>query len=142
MPTDNVSKKRGRANVKISDKREAVMQKVVDSYSEDFDVKISVIQELIPLGLSPEIARSLTTTNCIEALMSQMGSYTDKVDRWHNSNQILRWTGMSLMDIEPRLNRIYGHKYLKVLRFKFQENIAKRLEKEPSGVKIKEVSLV
>ena len=96
------------------------------------------------LGLSPEIARSLTTTNCIEALMSQMGSYTDKVDRWHNSNQILRWTGMSLMDIEPRLNRVFGHKYLKVLRFRLQENIAKRLEKEPkvSGVKIEEVSLV
>ena len=96
------------------------------------------------LGLAPEIARSLTTTNCIEAVMSQLGSYTDKVDRWHNSNQILRWTGMSLMDIEPRLNRVYGHKYLKVLRFRLQENIAKRLEKAPavSGVKIKEVSLV
>ena len=46
------------------------------------------------------------------------------------------------MDIEPRLNRVYGHKYLKVLRFRLQENIAKRLEKEPSGVKIKEVSMV
>jgi putative transposase len=96
------------------------------------------------LGLAPEIARSLTTTNCIEAVMSQLGSYTDKVDRWHNSNQILRWTGMSLMVIEPRLNRVYGHKYLKVLRFRLQENIAKRLDKVPgvSGVKIEEVSLV
>ena len=49
MPTDNVSKKRGKAKVKISDKREAAMQKVMNSYSEDFDVKMSVIQELIPL---------------------------------------------------------------------------------------------
>ena len=38
------------------------------------------------LGLSAELAKSLSTTNCIEALMSQMGSYTDKVDRWHNSD--------------------------------------------------------
>ena len=51
MPTNNVSKKRGKSKVKISDKREAAMQKIVDSYSEDFDVKMSVIQELIPLGL-------------------------------------------------------------------------------------------
>ena len=49
MPTDNVSKKRGKAKVKISDKRQAAMQKIVNSYSEDFDVKMSVIQELIPL---------------------------------------------------------------------------------------------
>ena len=51
MPTDNVSKKRGKAKIKISDKREAAMQKLVDTYSEDFDIRMSVIQELIPIGL-------------------------------------------------------------------------------------------
>ena len=51
MPKYNVSKKRGRAKIKISDKREAVMRRIVDSYSEDFDIKVLVIQELIPLGL-------------------------------------------------------------------------------------------
>ena len=55
------------------------------------------------LGLSPELTRSLGTTNPIESVMSQMGQYTDKVDRWHNSDQILRWTAASLMDLEPRL---------------------------------------
>ena len=30
MPTDNVSKKRGKAKVKISDKRQSAMQKIVD----------------------------------------------------------------------------------------------------------------
>jgi transposase-like protein len=96
------------------------------------------------LGLSVELAKNLSTTNCIEGVMSQLGSYTDKVDRWHNSNQILRWTGMSLMDIEPRLHRIYGFGYLNVLRFKLQEIVVKRLQKETvvSGTKIEEVSLV
>ena len=51
MPTYNVAKKRGRAKNKISDKREATMRRITDGYSEDFDVKMSVIQELIPLGL-------------------------------------------------------------------------------------------
>ena len=78
------------------------------------------------LGLSSELAKHLSTTNCIEGVMSQMGSYTDKVDRWHNSDQILRWTGMSLMDIEPRLNRIYGHRYLNVLRFKLLKIVEER----------------
>lgn len=78
------------------------------------------------LGLAPELARSLSTTNCIESVMSQMGQYTDKVDRWHNSNQILRWTAESVMDLEPRLNRIRGYRYLKVLRFKLREMVLKR----------------
>lgn len=82
------------------------------------------------LGLSTELAKSLSTTNCIESVMSQMGSYTDKVDRWHNSGQILRWTATALMDIEPRLYRIKGHRYLKVLRYKLREIIETRTGKK------------
>jgi len=78
------------------------------------------------LGLSPELTRSLGTTNCIESVMSQMGQYTDKVDRWHNSDQILRWTAASLMDLEPRLNRIRGFRYLPVLKFKLKEMVRQR----------------
>lgn len=90
------------------------------------------------LGLSPELAHSLSTTNCIEALMAQMGSYTDKVDRWHNSDQILRWTATACMDIEPRLNRIRGHRYLNVLRNKLLEIIGGHSE-EKSSVAVREV---
>ena len=94
--------------------------------------------------MSPELAKSLSTTNCVEGVMSLLGSYTDKVDRWHNSDQVLRWTGMGLMDIEPRLNRIQGHRYLKVLRYKLQEIIDQRLNKESEidETKIEKVSLV
>jgi putative transposase len=86
------------------------------------------------LGLSSELAKNLSTTNCIEGVMSQMGSYTDKVDRWHNSDQILRWTGMSLMDIEPRLHRVYGFGYLKILRFKLLTIVEERTGKKTAVV--------
>lgn len=33
------------------------------------------------LRLYPELGRSFTSTNCIEDVMSQLGQYTDKVDR-------------------------------------------------------------
>ena len=82
------------------------------------------------LGLSPELAKSLNTTNCIESVMSQLGQYTDKVDRWHNNWQVLRWTAAGLMDIEPKLNRIQGAHYLNVLRFKMQEVIKKHEDKQ------------
>jgi putative transposase len=82
------------------------------------------------LGLSPELAKSLSNTNCMESVMSQMGQYTDKVDRWRNSGQILRWTATSIMDIEPRLHKIRGYRYLSVLRFKLREIVKQRLQKE------------
>ena len=85
------------------------------------------------LGLSVELARSLSTTNCIESLLSQLGAYTDKVDRWHNSDQILRWTATGLMDLEPRMHRISGHQFLKVLRYKLSTLVATRTGKHPTA---------
>ena len=80
------------------------------------------------LGLSSELKKSLSTTNCIESVMSQLGQYTDKVDRWHNSNQILRWSAAGLLDVEKRLYKIQGHHYLKILRLKLREMVKQRRE--------------
>jgi hypothetical protein len=96
------------------------------------------------LGLSPELSTSLSTTNCIESVMSQMGQHTDKVDRWHNSDQILRWTATGLTDIEPRLNKIIGFRYLPVLRIKLRDIVKQRLQKtsEAKEPETAEVSMV
>ena len=85
------------------------------------------------LGLSTELSRSLNTTNGIESVMSQLAQYTDKVDRWHNSGQILRWTAAGLMDIEPRLNKIQGARYLNILRFKLKTMVAENLPTSEAG---------
>lgn len=88
------------------------------------------------LGVAPEVGKSLNTTNCIESVISQLGQYTDKVDRWHNGQQILRWTAAGLLEIEPRLNRIRGARFLKILRFKMQEIIKERQNlKNPIAIK-------
>jgi len=39
MPMNNVTKKRGKSKIKISDKRKAVMDKFVDSYRDDFKIQ-------------------------------------------------------------------------------------------------------
>ena len=101
---------------------EKINQSAANSLLEGLDETLTIHE----LGLSSELARSLSTTNCIEGFMSQVGAYTDKVDRWHNSNQIQRWTATSALDIEPRLRKIKGFRYLPVLRFKLQEIVAKR----------------
>jgi transposase-like protein len=77
------------------------------------------------LGLSQELRRSLKTTNCIESVLSAVAQKTDKVDYWKNSSQKHRWTASALLEIEPRLNKISGHRQLKNLRIALQTKIAK-----------------
>lgn len=68
------------------------------------------------LGLFPQLGLSLKTTNCIESLLAQVGQRTDKVDRWIHSEQKQRWVATALLDIEPRLRRIRGYRFLPQLR--------------------------
>jgi len=75
------------------------------------------------LGLFGKLGLSLKTSNCIESLMSQIGQKLDKVDSWKNSNQKQRWLATALLDIEPRLRRIKGYRYLLELRSAIQSEL-------------------
>jgi transposase-like protein len=75
------------------------------------------------LGLFPQLGISLKTTNCIESVMSQIGQYTDKVDYWKNSSQKHRWIATALLEIEPRLRRIKGYRYLPTLRVSLKQRL-------------------
>lgn len=108
---------------------EPINRSAAGSLLEGLDETLTIHE----LGLSVELARSLSTTNGIESLFSQLGAYTDKVDRWHNSDQILRWTATGLLDLEPRMHRIKGYQFLKVLRYKLSEIVAARTERKPAA---------
>jgi putative transposase len=96
-----------------------VNESAASSLDEGFEETLTVQK----LGLSQELRRSLKTTNCIESVLSQVGQKTDKVDCWKNSNQKQRWIASALLEIEPRLNRISGHRQLKTLRAALQKKI-------------------
>jgi transposase-like protein len=68
------------------------------------------------LGVFEKLGISLKTTNCLESLMALVEDYTGKVDRWRNSSQKHRWLATALLEIEPRLRRIKGHRHLPTLR--------------------------
>ena len=68
------------------------------------------------LGLIEKLGASLGTTNCIESLNSQLGRYMRKVTRWRNSNQILRWTAVAILESERRMNKIRNYRSLFTLR--------------------------
>jgi transposase-like protein len=75
------------------------------------------------LGLFTQLGISLKTTNCIESVMSLVGQYTDKVDYWKNSSQRHRWMATALLEIEPRLRRIKGYRYLPLLRLALKQDL-------------------
>ena len=88
------------------------------------------------LGLFAKLGISLKTTNCIESIMSMSEERCGKVDSWKNSSQKHRWLASALLDIEPRLRRIRGHKHLPVLR----EAIQKELEIQDKEVMLKKAA--
>ena len=85
------------------------------------------------MGLYPELGKSFSSTNCIESVMSQLGQYTDKVDRWRGGSHIQRWAAAGLLELEPRLPKMKRFRYLKLLRIKLQEEVAKRQRRQGSG---------
>ena len=83
------------------------------------------------LELSAELGKSFSSTNCIESVMSRLGQYTDKVDRWRGGAHIQRWAAAGLLALEPRLQKVRGSRHLKLLKTKLFEEVAKRQKKEP-----------
>ena len=80
------------------------------------------------LGLFPELGRSFKTTNCIENLNSLVAQRTDQVDYWKNAEQKHRWLATALLDIEPRLHKVSGHRQLARLRTALQAHLKGSLE--------------
>ena len=60
------------------------------------------------LGLNQILRRSFSTTNCIESVLAQVEQYTQRVDRWRGGAHIQRWVASGLLEVEPRLKRVYG----------------------------------
>jgi len=82
------------------------------------------------LGLSKELRRSFSSTNCIESVLSQVGQFTDKVDRWRNGRHIQEWVAASLMHIEPKLHKVNGWRHLKLLRERMQNVMRSRTQEK------------
>jgi transposase-like protein len=64
------------------------------------------------LGVYGVLGRSFKTTNCLESANALVEERCAKVDSWQNSNQRQRWLATALIDIEPRLRRVKGHRHL------------------------------
>lgn len=84
----------------------------VASLDEGFEETLTLHR----LNLFDKLGVSFKTTNCIENVNKLLGKYTKRVTRWQNSDQRQRWFGSALLEIEPRLKKVKGYKYLRELR--------------------------
>jgi len=115
------------------EKLEAELQNVNPSAASSLCEGLEETLSLHRLELYAELGKSLSSTNCIESVMSQLGQYTDKVDRWRGGTHIQRWAASGLLELEPRLHKLYGHRNLNLLRIKLREKIKTRQEKQALG---------
>ena len=99
-----------------------INQSAVSSLDEGLEETLTLHR----LGLFKELGISFKTTNCIESLMAQVGQRTDKVDYWRSSDQKHRWLASALLDIEPRLRRVKGYRYLPQLRVAIQKEVERQ----------------
>ena len=108
--------------LKIRKELQLINQSAVNSWDEGLEETLTLHR----LGLFRELGTSFKTTNCIESLMALVGQRTDKVDYWRTSDQKHRWLGAVLLDIEPRLRKVKGYRYLSQLKVALQREIEKR----------------
>jgi transposase-like protein len=115
------------------EKLESELHEINPSAAKSLEEGLEETLSLHRLGLSSELGKSFSSTNCIESVMSQLGQYTDKVDRWRGGDHIQRWTASGLLELEPRLNKVKGFRYLKLLKMRLKEEVLMLQKKEPTG---------
>jgi len=60
------------------------------------------------LGVSDRLARSLSTTNAAESMISVARDTTRRVKRWRDGTMVKRWVAAGLLNAERNFRRIKG----------------------------------
>jgi transposase-like protein len=108
-----------RALRSIRSELDEINQSAVASLDEGFEETLTLHR----LGVFPLVGRSLKTTNLLESINAQAEQRCGRVDYWKNSNQKHRWLAATLLDIEPRLRRLFGYRHLPKLRAAIQKEL-------------------
>ena len=96
----------------IRDELKKINRSAANSLTEGLNESLTLHR----LGLVEQLGKSLLTTNVIESLNSQLGSYVRKVKYWSSSEMRARWVATSLLRIEKRMRKINNYEKLNLLR--------------------------
>lgn len=118
------------ALTKLGNELEEINSSAAASLGEGLEETLTIYK----LKLSTELRKSFSFTNCIESIMAQVEQYTRKVDRWRNGAQIQRWVAAGLLEVEPRLRKVNGWRYMNLLRNRIKEELERRQQEENKNI--------
>lgn len=72
------------------------------------------------LGLSGDLKRILSSTNCIESMFSMSRRYKRNVKKWKGSSHVERTLVVTLLEAERRFRRVRGYRELRDLQTKIK----------------------
>lgn len=88
------------------------------SLREGLDETLTVLG----LGLSPMLARTLSTTNPIENMNERIRATTKRVKRWDGGSMIQRWVLVGVLEAERGFRRLKGYRGIKDLVARLKEH--------------------
>jgi putative transposase len=91
---------------RLANELEADHPDAAASLREGLDDMFSVAR----LGIGSTLAKTLTTTNCIESMISIARRTTARVTRWKDGSMKKRWIAAGMLEAERSFRRVRGHK--------------------------------
>jgi putative transposase len=79
---------------------------------------------VLRLNVSPTLARTLRSTNCIESMISVCREHAGNVKRWRDGQMALRWCAAGMVEAGKQFRRVNGHLHLPSLRAALEREIA------------------
>ena len=64
------------------------------------------------LGITGSLARTLTTSNPIESMISIARTTNRNVTRWRDGQMVLRWTAAGMLNAQRSFRRVKGYKQM------------------------------
>lgn len=105
--------------LEIRDELKKINRSAANSLEEGLEETLTIHR----LGLIEELGKSLTTTNIIENLNSQLNKYVGRIKRWVNPEMQARWVATALVEVEQKMRRINNHKKLNLLRIALKSEL-------------------
>ena len=78
---------------------------------------------VLRLGVSPTLARTLRSTNCIESMISIARTHSANVTNWQNGTMALRWCAAGMIEARSQFRRVNGHLHLPALRLALEAHL-------------------
>jgi transposase-like protein len=82
------------------------------------------------LGVPDRLARTMTTPNAVESMVSVVKSLVGRVKNWRDATMVRRWVGTGMLEAERSFRRVRGCKDMAVLVTAVRAEVARRLGNE------------